>query len=101
MADVQDTTRPQAKRISKWALVGLGILWTLLVGNGSFLLAGLWSLGTGGYMNAEIQQQAVGVGNAIVVGGLLLALAPWLVGGLVLGVGWWGSRRPTPPQDIE
>lgn len=91
-----------AERLKRrWWAIALGICWTVLVAQASCLVAGVWSLGTGGYMDAEMQQWAVGVGNRIVMGGFALALAPWIVGGIVLGVRWWRSRASEGSDDTE
>lgn len=75
MPEHQDTTERRVKWLRRAARIFgplSAVCFSLYVPQASCLIAGLWSLGTGGYMDPEMQQWAVGVGNAIVVEGFVI-----------------------------
>ena len=67
------------------------VCWSVLALYGCVWVAGIWSIGTGGYMDREMQQWALDVGNTVVAWGFALASAPWVIGGIAFGVRWWRS----------
>jgi hypothetical protein len=95
MIEAEDTKERRARwmRRIRWGLALAGMAcWTALVASFSFLFGLSLMISTSpmpGYMARR--------GWAIWVGGAALALAPWVIGGIVFGLRWWKSRaRPLP-----
>lgn len=107
MTEVQDTREQMNWRVSRTSgvvtAVSLVVMscWTVLVGGAGICvwMGGLWSVAN--MLDEQIAQRTMDQCTATMLGGLALAVAPWIVGGIVLGVRWWRSRTPTPSRDIE
>lgn len=82
--------------------------WSVLV---VVLVCSPWLIDCDGYSGAYYpcgrnpQMGAGGIDWRVILQVSALALAPWVIGGIVLGVvlgvRWWRSRTPAPPQATE
>jgi ribosomal protein L40E len=102
VAGVRDTTNQEAKEMLVLALVGMGCWTTLVLAATSFLM--FISLVSAGGVTAGQPEMAWLHNNMSFVvqcGGPALALAPWVVGGIVLRVRWRNSRASEGPEDTE
>ncbi|TKJ30160.1 MAG: hypothetical protein CEE40_05805 [Chloroflexi bacterium B3_Chlor] len=102
--DAQDSTEPGAKqmRYIRWGLGLAGMAcWTILVGTGGYCFGILVGMSSGGFNPPHDAQWYADRGIAIIYGASALALAPWIVGGIVLGVRWRRSRASEAPEDTE
>ena len=103
MTEVQDTRVPRKRLILTVLAVIAAICWTLLVGTACVLMAFVTGFSAGGFTagQAEMARKYNVMAFGILVGGLALALAPWIVGGILLGVRRWRSRASEGPEATE
>ena len=106
MKEAEDTQerKEDLMRIVRWGLGGLALTamtcWSTLVGIAGLVLATMMVL-TGSNFSEPVLQEYTSQAWAILLGAFALALAPWVIGGIVFGVWWWRSKRRRPVEKSE
>jgi hypothetical protein len=104
MTEAPDTIgrRVKWKRYLRWGLATAGMAcWTSATGVASYIILVFLGLCAGGAIEPEVRQFHEDAIKCILVGGPALALAPWIISGIVFGIRWWRSRATPQTQATE
>ena len=103
MTEVQDKSERRVRRLRNIGLLlALTAMtcWSTLVAIAGLVLATMMVL-TGSNFSEPVLQEYTSQAWAILLGAFALALAPWVIGGIVFGVWWWRSKRRRPVEKSE